>query len=128
MNGLFCECCGHPMPAFQDYIAQQAYITGAKREMFWKYCEVGRRGITDKAMWDHLYQLRNAAELPDLKIIQVYIVKLCTALEPHGLTIGKTSWSGGRRYLKATDAIGETNLVKLIDGAAEAQRLRQDAA
>jgi len=111
MSGRVCEHCGSALPEFGGIIldrdrAEIRYggkrcgsLTPQEMAVFEFIFERAGRIVPKEAILEHLYQLRRTEEeVPEIKIVDVYVCKLRKKIKPLGIDIG-TSW--GRGYYMA---------------------------
>jgi len=108
-----CEECGQPVPDYGGIIADDdrgevrfggaaVHLTVQEYEVF-KFL-LGKRGRTasKESILDHLYQLSRGGEVPDIKIVDVFICKARKKLDRIGVKI-ETAW--GRGYWLADPTV-----------------------
>lgn len=104
----FCPCCGRPLPDLPDLIVDPAGFlvrNGRFARLTWQeftLFEAMRnrpgRVRSKEQLLAALYALRHDGEVPEIKIIDVFICHLRKKLAPLGLEI-QTLWGHGYRFV-----------------------------
>lgn len=101
-----CDCCGQALPEYGGIVADDeraeirfrgkvVYPTGEEFALFRALLDKPGRVLTKEMLLDALYwDRRSDKEVPEIKIIDVYVCKLRKKLKPLGLEI-TTHWGRG---------------------------------
>lgn len=102
-----CECCGQPLPEYGGIVADEdrgevrfagkmiRNLTRIEFELFRFFLDRRGRTASKEAILESMYQLRPSEdEVPEIKIVDVFVCKLRKKIEPLGLSI-KTVWGRG---------------------------------
>lgn len=113
-----CECCGAVLPEFGGIVCDEdraeirfrgkftRSLTQHEFRMFVILLNKAGKPVAKEAIIELLYSQRILAddEIPELKIIDVYICRLRKKLRPLGIDIG-TAWGRGYFLIEPTEVV-----------------------